>query len=98
MTNQLDKIIAEALAKHRTGDLVGAAAGYDSVLAQAPDHAEALHLKGIVAGQQGRPEEALGLLDRAASLAPGDPRILANRAKQRLDQSDIVGALKLRLP
>ena len=93
MTNDLDKIIAEALAKHRAGDLASAAAAYDAVLAQAPDHAEALHLKGILSGQEGRPEEALGLLDRAVGLAPDDPRILANRAKQRLDQSDIAGAI-----
>lgn len=94
MTNELDKIIAGALAKHRAGDLFSATAAYDSVLAQAPDHAEALHLKGILAGQQGSPEEALGLFDRAVALVPDDPRILANRAKQRLDLGDVAGAIQ----
>ena len=93
-TNELDVIVAEALSKHRSGDLSSAATAYDIVLARDANHAEALHLKGILSGQQGRPDEALALLDRAVSIAPRDPRILTNRATLRLERSDVVGAIE----
>ena len=43
---ELELIMAEARSRHRAGDLVTAGLVYDDVLARAPDHAEALHLKG----------------------------------------------------
>jgi protein O-GlcNAc transferase len=92
--NELDQSLAQALVRHRAGDFAAAGAVYDSVLAQNPDHAEALHLKGILTGQQGDPDEALVLLDRAIAIKPDDPRILANRAKLRLDRGDVIGAVE----
>lgn len=91
--NEHDRSLAQARIRHRAGDLVAAGAVYDSVLAQNPDHAEALHLKGILTGQQGDPDEALNLLNRAIAIKPDDPRILANRAKLRLDRGDVPGAV-----
>ena len=38
--------LAQALELHRKGDLVGAIATYESVLAAAPQEPEALHLLG----------------------------------------------------
>lgn len=93
-SNELDTIVSEALTQHRAGDTAAALAAYDSVLQQDPNHAEALHLKGILSGQQGRPDEALELLDRAVSNAPDDPRILANRATLRLERQDIAGSIE----
>lgn len=91
--NELDTIVAEALLKHRAGDLVSALSAYDLVLAKDANHTEALHLKGVLSGQQGRPDEALELLDRAVSIAANDPRILANRAMLRLERDDVDGAI-----
>jgi len=91
--SELDDIVARAAALHRAGDLAAAGAAYDTVLERAPAHTEALHLKGILLGQGGRVYEALGYLDRAVAGAPGDARILANRAKLRLDARDVAGAV-----
>lgn len=93
-SNELDTIVAEALNRHRAGDSAAALTAYDSVLERDPNHAEALHLKGILSGQQGRPDEALALLDRAVSQAPHDPRILANRATLRLERNDVAGSIE----
>ena len=91
--SELDDIVAQAAALHRAGDTEAAGAAYDAVLDRAPAHTEALHLKGIFLGQGGRMDEALGYLDRAVAGAPGDARILANRAKLRLDMRDVAGAV-----
>jgi Flp pilus assembly protein TadD len=56
---------------HRAGDLDGAEAGYRRTLARSPDHAESLHLLGVLVHQRGRHEVALGSIARAISLAPG---------------------------
>ncbi|MDE0781489.1 MAG: tetratricopeptide repeat protein, partial [Alphaproteobacteria bacterium] len=92
-TQKLDNIIDEAVQKHRAGDLATAGSVYDAVLEQNPDHAEALHLKGVLLGQQGHADGALKMLDRAANAAPSDPRILGNRAKVLLDYGDVAGAI-----
>ena len=88
-----DVIVAEARALHRAGDLDAAARLYDSVLARAPDHAEALQLKGILLAQTGDPTAGLELLSRAAELAPESGPIQANLAKLRLDLGEIDAAV-----
>ena len=90
---ELELIIADALSRHRSGDLVTAGSAYDEVLARDPNHAEALHLKGVLLAQQGHTDTALNFLDRAVHVAPLDPRILGNRAKMRLDSGDVAGSL-----
>jgi len=55
---------------HEKGRFDAAAAQYEAVLAAQPDHAEALHLYGVVQYQRGKPGESETLLRRAASLAP----------------------------
>jgi protein O-GlcNAc transferase len=90
---ELDDIIAEALQKHRAGDLANAGFAYEAVLKHDPDHAEALHLRGVLLGQQGHADGALKMLDRAVNAAPADPRILGNRAKVRLDDGSVADAI-----
>ena len=93
-TNDLDTIVAEGLALHRAGDISAAGDSYDIVLARDPEHFEALHLKGVLLGQTGEQDAALILLDRAVSGSAGDPRVVANRAKLRLDAGDVAGAVE----
>ena len=50
---------------HQAGRLAEAAACYRRVLAAEPDHAEALHLLGIVANQTGQHDLAVELITRA---------------------------------
>lgn len=89
----LEDIVADGRQKHREGALEAAIEIYDSVLAQDPEHAETLQLKGILLAQIGVPEEGLGLLEQAVALAPRDGRIRANLAKLRLDLGDVAGAV-----
>ncbi|MBV9833968.1 MAG: tetratricopeptide repeat protein [Alphaproteobacteria bacterium] len=67
---QLAARLREAVAQHRQGDLAQALAGYDSILATAPDYFDALHLKGVIAAQQKRHDEAVALMRRALSIKP----------------------------
>jgi len=55
----------QAVALHRGGQLEQAAALYRDVLATDPEHAGALHLLGVIAGQDGRYAEAAVLIERA---------------------------------
>lgn len=83
--NDPDSIVADALMRHRAGDVQGALNGYDRALSHWPEHGEALHLKGVLLGQRGELPQALELLDRAVGALPEDARIIANRAKIHLD-------------
>ncbi|MDI3308093.1 MAG: tetratricopeptide repeat protein [Acetobacteraceae bacterium] len=73
----------EARALHRSGQLAEAERRYAALLRKTPDHAEALHLLGVIAlqtgraergvelGQRGQAAEALASFERAIALAPG---------------------------
>ena len=61
----------DAARLHRAGDLDGAEAGYRRALARSPDHADSLHLLGVLEHQRGRHGPAVGSIRRAIALAPG---------------------------
>lgn len=71
-TNQdtLASRLKDAVAHHRRGDLARALAGYDEILAIDPGFFDALHLKGVIAAQQGRSDEAVSLMRRALAVMP----------------------------
>jgi protein O-GlcNAc transferase len=60
-----------ALEKHQQGFLDQAAQLDLKVLSREPEHADALHLLGVVAHQQGRHAQAIGLIRQALALKPG---------------------------
>lgn len=62
--------LAEAVAAHRRGRLDLAEPIYRDILRKAPDHADALHLLGLVAHQRGDQAEAFRLIGRAMRLDP----------------------------
>jgi tetratricopeptide (TPR) repeat protein len=66
----MDDDLNAGLAHHQTGQLEQAAACYQEVLQRKPDHAEALHLLGLIAYQQGRLDQAVDLIRRAVTLNP----------------------------
>ena len=80
----LDELFAHALARHRAGDSEAARQAYADVLARQPDHADALHMAGLLLHQSGEHLEALRLLDAACASAPSSAAILANRAGVQL--------------
>ena len=62
--------LAAAIKHHQAGELKEAAALYRQILEAQPDHAEALHLLGVIALQTGRPKIAVGLIAKAVARKP----------------------------
>jgi protein O-GlcNAc transferase len=69
-----DALLEAATAEHRAGNLTAARRLYAEVLAAAPAHTLALFRSGLLELQERRPLEALDLISRAATAAPGDVR------------------------
>src|SRR5262249_7271098 len=65
MAKDAEQTFAQALALHQRGQLRDAERLYRQLLAQHPDHLDALNLLGVLALQTGRNEEAIGLIARA---------------------------------
>src|SRR6185436_8688559 len=59
-----------ALQHHQAGRLQEAEALYRNILRAKPDHADALHLLGVIAHQTGRHEMAVDCIARAIELNP----------------------------
>ena len=69
----LDGALAAALERHKAGRLDEAEAAYREILRQAPEHADALHLLGLIARSRGRVQEAAALIERAVALNDASP-------------------------
>lgn len=89
MTSRLGIKLRSAVEEHRSGNLAAALKVYDGVLAVSPDHADALHLKGLVAFQTGVSDEAEASIRRAIELRPGEVEFRANLASVLLRQDRI---------
>jgi protein O-GlcNAc transferase len=89
VTSRLANKLRSAVEEHRSGNLAAALRVYDEVLAKSPDHADALHLKGLVAFQSGDSEEAEISIRRAIELRPGEIEFSANLAAVLLRQNRI---------
>ncbi len=68
----LHATLLEAVRCHRAGRLSEATELYDRILKSDPKHPDALHLRGLVADQQGDHERALALVRKAIGFAPGN--------------------------
>ena len=77
----MENLLGNALQYHQQGLLDEAARIYETLLASNPAHADALHLLGLVAMQQGRPSLGEELISRAIAVAPGVAVYHANRAE-----------------
>lgn len=71
-------LVSAALAHHRAGRLAQAKRGYEEVLATHPDHADSLHLLGVVAHQSGHFQVAVDLIERAIRVDDGNPHFHNN--------------------
>ncbi|MDH3640046.1 MAG: tetratricopeptide repeat protein [Gammaproteobacteria bacterium] len=72
--------LADGLRHHQAGDLDQALVIYQSILDLDPHHADALHLLGVLAHQQGRHQEAVEFIGRAIQEHDGNAVYFANRA------------------
>ncbi len=89
--------LALALEHHQAGRLNEADAIYCRILKANPDHADSIHLHGLILFQKEQPEEALEWIRRAVALAPETLNYQANlgrisKAAGHLDEA--VGAYR----
>lgn len=71
MADDIASAFSAALAHHEAGRVDLAQALYRDILTGDPDHAESLHLLGLITAQQGRPAAGVAMIRRAIELAPG---------------------------
>jgi protein O-GlcNAc transferase len=67
-----------AYARDQAGRRDRAEALYRKVLQRVPDHADALHLLGLIAHERGRHRRAIQLIQRAIAIVPDFPAAHAN--------------------
>jgi tetratricopeptide (TPR) repeat protein len=87
---------------HSAGRLAEAEQVYRGVLAEAPRHADSLHMLGVLASQCGQPEAALACIDQAIAIRPSAAMYHVNRAAallalRRLDAALAASQAAIRL-
>ena len=92
MTPALDDLYRAAIRLHQQGRGSDAATIYDRILAERPDHAGALHLKGVLAIQAGDFTRAIELIEQSVAIDPSHGLALANlgvayRSLNRFDEA-----------
>lgn len=74
------QLLQEAANLHRTGNFAAAAAAYKKVLKKNPRNPDALHLLGVVLGQQGDAAGGLASIEKALSIRDDFPDAHMNAA------------------
>ncbi len=85
-------LLHQAEACHQQGRLAEAEQLYRSILAQAPEHADALHLYGVLCYQGKAYAQAVDLIRRAVRLNPGEAAMHANLGAALHEAGDYAGA------
>ncbi len=62
--------IKQALQHHHAGRLQEAESLYRQILSTTPNHADALHMLGVLSAQTGKHETAAELIERAIQINP----------------------------
>ncbi|HDZ22498.1 hypothetical protein LCGC14_0467740 [marine sediment metagenome] len=74
------ELFQQALKSHRNGNHARAEALCQRILKRQPNHADSLHLLGIIAGLNGRDEEAAALIAQAVERDEANPACHSNLA------------------
>jgi tetratricopeptide (TPR) repeat protein len=82
-----------AVSHHQAGRLAEAEIEYRKVLSTQPDHADALHFLGVLAGQTGHPDAAVQLISRSIELSPTSAGAYGNLGKLLAGQGNASGAV-----
>jgi len=77
-TASITRAVSAGFAHHEVGELDQAGALYRRALEEDPEHAEALHLLGLIAYQQGEFQSAIELIERALRKLAGLPEAHLN--------------------
>ena len=86
--------LREALRHHQAGELAEARRIYDQLLAAEPEHAEALHLAGVLNSQMGDHEKGAALIGRAIAVRPYYAEAHHNLGNVRFQQGASEDALE----
>jgi protein O-GlcNAc transferase len=70
----IEELLETATAQHRDGKFAEARGLYRQLLAQAPAHTLAIYRSGLLELQDGHPETALALVERAVAAEANEPR------------------------
>jgi predicted O-linked N-acetylglucosamine transferase (SPINDLY family) len=97
-----DTLFDQAFAAHRQGDLEAAGKLYDDAIAVEPNHARALHMRGVVHLQQRQPEQAVALIRQSIAIDPTDASAYGNFTSalltaKRVDEAVEAGRTGVRL-
>jgi protein O-GlcNAc transferase len=87
------ELLAVGVGHHRAGRLPEAESCYRQVLAAQPDHADALHLMGIIAQQMGRHDVAVDLIRRAIVRNGNNPAYFCNLGDALRDLGNLADAV-----
>ncbi|MGO8755850.1 MAG: tetratricopeptide repeat protein [Gallionellaceae bacterium] len=87
-----DQLFQIAIQHHQAGRVSQAESIYRQILQNNPDHADALHLLGVLCHQTGNNELAVGSINRAITVDPANPFFYDNlgtvyQALSRLDEA-----------
>lgn len=85
-------VFKAAMARHQSGDIGGAAQLYSEVLMLDANHADALHLSGVIALQQGQHDRAEVLIRQAIRSNPRVPWYFSNLGNVYKAQDRLVAA------
>lgn len=88
--NKAQTKLQQALALHNGGQFAQARELYEEIIHTHPQHADALHLLGVLAAQTNEPEKALTLIKQAITLNPNKAPFYNNlgNTQQQLKQFD----------
>ena len=89
----LQRAMQMAIEHHQGGRLAEAEGVYRQVLAQFPDHTDALHLLGVLAGQTGQADRAIDLIGRAIMIKPAVAQYHGNLGEAYRRSSQLDAAL-----
>lgn len=78
MRQDFARVLAAAFAHHQAGRSAEAEAGYRQALTMQPDHADTLHLLGVLAEQTGRSAVAVETIERAIAINPTNAAFHSN--------------------
>jgi tetratricopeptide (TPR) repeat protein len=90
---QIDRTMAAANEHHRAGRLAEAEDAYRQVLIEQPDHAEALHMLGVVAYRVGQHELATQFIARSIQLNSNNAAAYSNLAAVLRAREHFIDAL-----
>lgn len=89
---KIELLFQQGLALHQQNRLAQAKLAYEAVLKEKPQHFQALHMLGYIAGQSGDFQGAVDLISKAIDVNPNDATTYSNRGNallklKRLDQA-----------